>query len=104
MRSDEGQGLTGFDSTETEFGPGLISSLTVDRFDKCTAIKNNSGWLAQLVLIKASLLGGTAAQAIHVETINQGQTEILGGFFRDHLLPVKGDTVPFFITRNTAHF
>ncbi len=45
----------------------------------------------------------TEAPAIHVITENQGQTEILGGFFRDHFGSDEYQpTVPYFITKNSS--
>jgi hypothetical protein len=45
----------------------------------------------------------TEAPAIHVITENQGQTEILGGFFRDHFSPNEyAPTVPYFITKDSS--
>ena len=43
----------------------------------------------------------TEAPAIHVVTENQGQTEVLGGFFRDHLNPSEyKPEVPYFVTND----
>jgi hypothetical protein len=45
----------------------------------------------------------TEAPAIHVITKNRGETEILGGFFRDHFSPNEySPTVPYFITENSS--
>lgn len=45
----------------------------------------------------------TEAPAIHVITENQGETEILGGFFRDHFGSNEYQpTVPYFITKNSS--
>jgi hypothetical protein len=44
----------------------------------------------------------TEAPAIHVITKNQGETEILGGFFRDHFSPTEYQpNVPYFITEDS---
>ncbi|MEL6927860.1 MAG: glycoside hydrolase family 55 protein [Cyanobacteria bacterium J06600_6] len=52
--------------------------------------------------VKLWVLGiKTEAPAIHLVTENQGQTEILGGFFRDHLNPQEyKPEVPYFVTDN----
>ena len=45
----------------------------------------------------------TEAPAINVLTENQGETEILGGFFRDHFGPDEYQpAVPYFITKNSS--
>ncbi|CAN1209206.1 hypothetical protein TUMEXPCC7403_03220 [Tumidithrix helvetica PCC 7403] len=43
----------------------------------------------------------TEAIARHVDTQKGGQTEILGGFFRDHKV-LEGDAVPYFSTTDAA--
>ena len=52
--------------------------------------------------VKLWILGmKTEAPAIHLLTENQGQTEVLGGFFRDHLNPSEYQPeVPYFVTDN----
>jgi hypothetical protein len=52
----------------------------------------------------------TESPAIHVITRNGGQTEVLGGFFRDHFGPeaglagkdLEGEQVPYFIVENAV--
>jgi len=52
----------------------------------------------------------TESPAIHVVTRNGGQTEVLGGFFRDHFGPeaglagkdLEGEQVPYFIVENAV--
>ena len=45
----------------------------------------------------------TEAPAIHVQTQNGGQTELLGGFFRDHFSPNEyNPEVPYLITKNAS--
>ncbi|MEO1671910.1 MAG: hypothetical protein AAFR77_14180, partial [Cyanobacteria bacterium J06631_2] len=54
--------------------------------------------------VKLWVLGiKTEAPAILLKTQNQGQTEVLGGFFRDHLSPQEYQPqVPYYVTDNGA--